>query len=138
MRRRRAFLALGALLAAGAPAMLIVASGIVESTGTKVGFGWTLGYTLVNDFGGGRVLADRLGRLLERFPNVVAWVNGHTHEHRITPHPRPDGGGWWEITTSSHVDWPQQSRLIDRQNGSKQDAHDISVASAPCHQQHAE
>jgi metallophosphoesterase (TIGR03767 family) len=55
--------------------------------------------------------------LLLRFPNVVAWVNGHTHVNTITAHPRAPGskagGGFWEITTSSHIDWPQQGRLIE-------------------------
>ena len=44
---------------------------------------------------------------------VVAWVNGHTHRNQITAHTRPEGGGLWEINTASHIDWPQQSRLIE-------------------------
>ena len=46
-------------------------------------------------------------------PQVVAWINGHTHTNRVTPRPRPDGGGLWEITTASHIDWPQQARIIE-------------------------
>ncbi|MGH3866892.1 MAG: TIGR03767 family metallophosphoesterase [Pseudonocardiaceae bacterium] len=64
-----------------------------------------------------RVLGDHVRDLLLRFPNVVAWVNGHTHINTITAHPRPPGstisGGFWEITTASHIDWPQQARLIE-------------------------
>lgn len=64
-----------------------------------------------------RVLGHHVRDLLLRFPNVVAWVNGHTHINRITAHPRPPGskigGGFWEITTASHIDWPQQARLIE-------------------------
>jgi metallophosphoesterase (TIGR03767 family) len=64
-----------------------------------------------------RVLGHRVRDLLLRFPNVVAWVNGHTHVNAITAHPRPPGssigGGFWEITTASHIDWPQQARLIE-------------------------
>jgi metallophosphoesterase (TIGR03767 family) len=47
--------------------------------------------------------------LLSRHPSVVALVAGHSHRNRITPY----GGSFWEIVTSSHTDWPQQSRLID-------------------------
>ncbi|GAA3673953.1 TIGR03767 family metallophosphoesterase [Nocardioides ginsengisoli] len=46
-------------------------------------------------------------------PQVIAWVNGHTHVNKITPRPRPGGGGLWEITTASHIDWPQQARIIE-------------------------
>ncbi len=55
-------------------------------------------------------------RVLERLlshPQVVAWVNGHTHRNQVTAHMRPGGGGLWEINTASHCDWPQQSRLIE-------------------------
>jgi hypothetical protein len=45
--------------------------------------------------------------------NVIAWVNGHTHSNNVKAHPRPSGGGFWEINTASHVDWPQQSRIIE-------------------------
>ena len=50
--------------------------------------------------------------LLARHPSVVALVAGHSHRNRITPYART-GGGFWEIVTAAHTDWPQQSRLID-------------------------
>ncbi|MDX6272951.1 MAG: hypothetical protein QOJ92_161 [Frankiales bacterium] len=62
---------------------------------------------------GRRVLGPEVRDLLLRFPNVVAWVNGHTHRNEITPHKRARGGGFWEINTASHVDWPQQSRALE-------------------------
>ena len=47
-------------------------------------------------------------------PRLVAWVNGHTHRNAITAHKRADGsGGFWEINTAAHIDYPQQSRLIE-------------------------
>ncbi len=53
-----------------------------------------------------------LDKLLSH-PNVIAWANGHTHKNTITPRPRTGGGGLWEITTASHIDWPQQARIIE-------------------------
>ena len=64
-----------------------------------------------------RVLGTRLRDLLLRYPNVVLWVNGHTHVNGVTPHSRhPDAavpGGYWELNTASHIDWPQQARLVE-------------------------
>ena len=52
--------------------------------------------------------------LLNRFPNVCAWVNGHTHDNRIFPHPGPTPEqSFWEINTASHIDFPQQARVIE-------------------------
>ena len=51
--------------------------------------------------------------LFLRHRGVVAFVVGHQHRNRITPHPRAGDGGFWEIGTSAHIDWPQQSRLLD-------------------------
>ena len=59
--------------------------------------------------GTGRTLVD----LLEDYPNVLAYVPGHTHEHRLTPFPRPDGTTWWELNTSATADHPNQSRLLE-------------------------
>ncbi|MFB6436354.1 TIGR03767 family metallophosphoesterase [Streptomyces sp. NPDC056411] len=52
--------------------------------------------------------------LLNRFPNVVAWLNGHSHINRITPHPHPTPArSFWEVNTASHVDYPQHARLLE-------------------------
>jgi metallophosphoesterase (TIGR03767 family) len=51
--------------------------------------------------------------LLSRHRSVIGLVAGHSHRNRVTPYPRTGGGGFWEIVTSSHADWPQQSRIID-------------------------
>jgi metallophosphoesterase (TIGR03767 family) len=51
--------------------------------------------------------------LLQRHRSVIGLVAGHSHRNRITPYARAGGGGFWEIVTSSHTDWPQQSRIID-------------------------
>ncbi len=60
---------------------------------------------------------DRASELLEvllRFENVVLWLNGHIHANRITAHvDRRTRHGFWEVTTSSLVDWPCQGRLVE-------------------------
>jgi metallophosphoesterase (TIGR03767 family) len=62
-----------------------------------------------------RYTGDEVVAFLHRFPNVVAWVNGHHHVNRIEPMPDPTGRtqGFWDINTCSHVDWPQQSRIVE-------------------------
>jgi hypothetical protein len=60
-----------------------------------------------------RMLGPQLVELLLRHPQVVLWVNGHTHRNAVTPHPAALGGGFWEVTTASHIDWPQQVRSIE-------------------------
>lgn len=52
--------------------------------------------------------------LLKRFPNVLAWVNGHTHQNEVTAQPGPTAErGFWQINTASHIDFPQQARIIE-------------------------
>jgi metallophosphoesterase (TIGR03767 family) len=62
-----------------------------------------------------RLTFTELHALLQRFPNVVAWVNGHTHVNRVNPVRDPSGstGGFWEITTAAHVDYPEHARLVE-------------------------
>ncbi|MDV7355648.1 TIGR03767 family metallophosphoesterase [Rhodococcus oxybenzonivorans] len=61
-----------------------------------------------------RIPAAQLVSLLHRFPNVLAWVNGHTHENRITPWagPTPEQS-FWEVNTASHIDFPQHGRILE-------------------------
>ena len=76
--------------------------------------------TMINPFVGTggdlqpRVLGDAVKAELLKHPNVVAWVNGHTHKNEIVAHKATSGtGGFWEVNTASHVDFPQQARLIE-------------------------
>ena len=53
-----------------------------------------------------------------RHPAVIAFVAGHEHQNKILPYERDPGagpaeGGFWEVATAAHIDWPQQSRVID-------------------------
>ena len=60
---------------------------------------------------------EGLKNLLHRFPNVVVWVNGHEHNNAVRAFPAPGerdpARGFWEVNTAAHIDWPQQSRLIE-------------------------
>jgi 3',5'-cyclic AMP phosphodiesterase CpdA len=61
-----------------------------------------------------RILGDELQSLLQRFPNVVLWISGHTHRHRVRFMPSPHGPfGYWAVTTGSLLDWPQQGRVFE-------------------------
>ena len=67
-----------------------------------------------------RVLGPALVEEFLAHDNVIAWVNGHTHDNTIKAH-KSATGGFWEINTASHIDWPQQARLIevlDNEDGS--------------------
>ena len=75
--------------------------------------------TIENDakpvWGGQRLVhAEEFIAMLLRYPVCIAWLNGHTHVNTIKAHPRQGGvGGFWEITTASCVDFPQQQQLVD-------------------------
>jgi 3',5'-cyclic AMP phosphodiesterase CpdA len=51
--------------------------------------------------------------LVAKYPNVLAYVAGHTHENKVIPFEKQDDAVWWEINTSAVVDHPQQHRLIE-------------------------
>ena len=51
--------------------------------------------------------------LFAEYPNVIAYVAGHTHANAVKFNKGKKGRGFWEINTASHIDWPQQSRLIE-------------------------
>jgi metallophosphoesterase (TIGR03767 family) len=57
--------------------------------------------------------------LLLQYPVVVGWLNGHTHLNQILAHAGPHGA-FWEITTASCIDFPQQQQtveLVDNRDG---------------------
>ncbi|MFD7402489.1 TIGR03767 family metallophosphoesterase [Streptomyces sp. NPDC059866] len=56
---------------------------------------------------------DDVLAVLGRHRTVLAWVNGHIHRNDITPHTGSAGHSFWEISTASHVDFPQLARIIE-------------------------
>lgn len=59
-----------------------------------------------------RVLGDEVVELLRRHPQVIMWIAGHVHFNAAIRHGEGTEG-FWEITTSSLIDWPQQGRILE-------------------------
>ena len=65
-------------------------------------------------------------KVIQRYPNVVLWVNGHTHRNIVTPiynlnmfsnkYDNYCYNGFWEINTASFIDFPEQARIIEIAN----------------------
>ncbi len=53
--------------------------------------------------------------LLASYPNVILHLIGHGHQNWIIPHAglSPNQPGYWQIETSSLIDYPQQARIIE-------------------------
>ena len=58
-------------------------------------------------------LGADLEALLHQYPQVIAWVSGHSHVNDIQAYPGPSGTGFWSIRTAAEADWPQQERLVE-------------------------
>ncbi len=56
---------------------------------------------------------ESVERLLRRYPNVILLVTGHTHHNEINAFRGDRPRGFWQVNTSSHIDFPQQSRLLE-------------------------
>ena len=56
--------------------------------------------------------AQEIIDLLLEYPVAIAWLNGHTHLNQILAH-TSDTGGFWEITTASCIDFPQQQQVVE-------------------------
>lgn len=56
--------------------------------------------------------AEEMVDLLLQHPVAIAWLNGHTHLNQILAH-TSSAGGFWEITTASCIDFPQQQQVVE-------------------------
>lgn len=75
---------------------------------------------LVKDSNKNYISAQRLKNALMAYENVIAFVDGHTHENNIVAVTTADGYGYWDINTCGVADWPQEWRRItvkDNGNG---------------------
>ncbi len=71
--------------------------------------------TMTNSYstdGSRRILGDEVIQLLLRYPNVVLWIAGHIHMNAALRH-GDDHNWFWEVTTASLIDWPQQGRILE-------------------------
>lgn len=59
-----------------------------------------------------RHLAAEVVHMLLGFPQVIGWLSGHVHAHASLWHGGEESG-FWEITTGSLIDWPQQARRLE-------------------------
>ena len=83
---------------------------------------WTMDNSHDDEYDPGpRMLGPDFVALLGRYPNVVLWINGHSHEHKVLHHPGAEAGqGCWEVDTASGIDFGQQGRtfeLLDNGDG---------------------
>jgi len=65
-------MALGSFVAALAPSAMIIAAQMIASTGHKVGFIWTVIYSLINDIGFGNILPIGLALYSRAAPRNMA------------------------------------------------------------------
>ena len=82
-----------------------------------------------------------LEELFCQFPNMVAHVAGHEHENYVRNYdcdgaplgsatgPSAAQGGFWHISTAAHIDWPQQSRMIELVDNHDETASDPGTMS---------
>jgi POT family proton-dependent oligopeptide transporter len=75
-------MAIGTLIAAGGPGLMMIAGGIVDATHQRVGFGWTLAYTIANDLGFANILPVGLALYSRVAPKqIVGLVIGIYYLH---------------------------------------------------------
>lgn len=75
-----------------------------------------------------RVLCDEVVQELMAAPTVIAWIAGHVHFHAAGRH-GDDERGFWEITTSSLIDWPQQARILEFVRVTDRDRPEVAIIS---------
>lgn len=72
-------------------------------------------HSLFNDYApdGRRIAVDELREELLKHDRIILWLAGHDHDNRIKYIGEEGINGFWQIMTSSLIDWPQQGRLVE-------------------------
>ncbi len=60
-----------------------------------------------------RVAIEELTQELLKHNRIIAWLAGHDHDNRVKYIGEAGVNGFWQIMTSSLIDWPQQGRLVE-------------------------
>jgi len=71
---------------------------------------------MFNDYSpsGRRICTAEIEKMLVKYPQVILWLAGHEHRHHVEWVGTEMGvQGFWHVETSSHIDWPQQSRVVE-------------------------
>ena len=63
----------------------------------------------------GALTGAEVESIVARHPNVVLWLCGHNHLHRVRAlkGPSVDAPGYYEVQTGAIADWPAQTRAIE-------------------------
>lgn len=63
----------------------------------------------------GAVPPEELQAIVAGYDNVIAWLVGHDHVHRVRPIAGPDAArpGYWEVMTAAMADYPGQARVVE-------------------------
>ena len=72
-------------------------------------------HSLINDYTpvGRRIAVEELKEELLKHDRIILWLAGHDHDNRIKFIGEEGKYGFWQIMTSSLIDWPQQGRLVE-------------------------
>ncbi len=60
-----------------------------------------------------RIAIAELTEELLKHDRIIAWLAGHDHDNRVKYIGEEGQNGFWQIMTSSLIDWPQQGRLVE-------------------------
>lgn len=63
----------------------------------------------------GALTGAQVEQIVAKHPNVILWLVGHDHLHRVRAikGPSADAPGYYEVQTGAIADWPAQSRAIE-------------------------